>query len=127
MQIIKPGINVNFMGKRYIAFALSAVLLLTGLVAYIVRGGLNYGVDFSGGLMVQIKMAEPKDVSDIRKVLESVNLQESTIQSLGKADDAVYLVRSGKLEGINSGTLNSDITNALKAHFGEDSILEVGR
>jgi len=127
MQIIKPGINVDFMGKRYIAFAVSAVLLLTGLVAYIIRGGLNYGVDFSGGLMVQIQLTGPKDISDIRKALEAVNLQESTIQSLGKTDDAIYLIRTAKLEGINSETLNGDITNALEAYFGKDAVAEVGR
>lgn len=127
MQIIKPGINLDFMGKRYIAFAVSAVLLLTGLVAYIIRGGLNYGVDFSGGLMVQIQLAETRDVADIREALESVNLHESTIQSLGKTADAVYLVRSAKLEGVNSETLNSDITNALEAYFGENAVAEVGR
>lgn len=127
MQIIKPGINVDFMGKRYIAFAVSAALLLAGLVAYIVRGGLNYGVDFSGGLMVQIELAGPKDISDIREALEAVNLHESTIQSLGKTAEAEYLIRSGKLENINRETLSNDITKALEARFGEGSVVEVGR
>jgi preprotein translocase subunit SecF len=124
MQIIKPDINIDFMGKRYIAYALSAILIITGMVALIMRGGPNYGVDFSGGLMIQIKLTSPQDISDIRDALRAVNFQDATIQSLGEEGDAEYLIRKGESPDIRTETLNNDLSKAIKDKFGEGSIIE---
>lgn len=118
MHIIKPGINIDFMGKKYYAFALSAILIIIGLVALVMRGGPNLGVDFEGGLMVQIKLASPQDASKVREALKPVNLHETSIQPIGDADGVEYIIRSGKLEDVNLKTLNSDITKALETSFG---------
>jgi len=124
MQIVKPDINIDFMGKRYIAYALSAILIITGMVALIMRGGPNYGVDFSGGLMVQIKLTSPRDISDIRDALRAVNLQDATIQSLGEEGEAEYLIRIGESPDIKTETLNDDLGKALKDKFGEGSVVQ---
>jgi preprotein translocase subunit SecF len=121
MHFIKPDINLDFMGKKYIAFTLSAILIILGMVMLIVRGGPNYGVDFSGGLMIQIKLPSPQDASKIREALRPVNLHEGEIQSLGKEGEAQYLIRVGHSENINTETLNDDISKVLKTSFGEAS------
>jgi preprotein translocase subunit SecF len=124
MQIIKPGINIDFMGKRYIAYALSAILIIIGMVALVVRGGPNYGVDFDGGLMIQVKLTSPQDTSKIREAFKPVNLDEVVIQSVGETDDVEYLIRSRRLENINLETLNNDVIKALEASFGKGPVVQ---
>ena len=124
MQIIKPGINIDFIGKRYYAYALSATLIIIGLVALVMRGGPNYGVDFSGGYAIQIKLTSPHDIPDIRDAVKPVNLDEGTIQSIGGEGSNEYIIRVGESENIKTETLNSDLSKALAAKFGEGSIIE---
>jgi len=64
--------NIDYMQARKITFALSGVLVLVGLLAFvqILRGQANLGVDFSGGTMVQYKASQPFALEDVRKILE---------------------------------------------------------
>jgi len=121
MQFIKPGINIDFMGKRNYAFALSAILIIIGMVALFMRGGPNLGVDFSEGWAIQIKLPAPQNISDIREAITPVNLDEAEIQSIGDKDSAEYIIRAGQSENINSNTLNEDLLKALTTRFGENS------
>ena len=120
MQIIKPGTNIDFMGKRYYAFALSAILIIIGMVALVMRGGPNLGVDFSEGWAIQIKLPSPQETAKIREALPA-GLQEATIQSIGKEGGGEYLIRAGQSEEINAETLNSELSKALTDKFGEGS------
>ena len=61
MQFIKPGINIDFIGKRKIAFVFSAAMIVATVVLLIWRGGPNYGVDFSGGVLIQVKLPQKTD------------------------------------------------------------------
>ena len=56
--------NFDFIGKRFVAYAISTVLVLTGVVALIQvsRGAANMGIDFAGGTSVQVKFAQPLDL-----------------------------------------------------------------
>jgi preprotein translocase subunit SecF len=55
MQFIKPGINIDFIGKRKIAFVFSLVMILVSIGTLIVHKGPRYGIDFAGGTLVQVK------------------------------------------------------------------------
>ncbi len=59
MQLIKPDVNIDFVGKRKLAFVVSMVLILVGLGSLLVNGGPNYGIDFAGGTLVQVQFAQP--------------------------------------------------------------------
>ncbi len=111
MQIIKHDINIDFTSKRKLALILSGVVILLGLVSLIVKGGPNFGIDFVGGTLVQVKFVESTDAAKIKDGLASLQLGSVVVQSFG--DDAnEFLIRvqeSGKgkeLSGLISGNLN---------------------
>jgi preprotein translocase subunit SecF len=121
MHFIKPDINLDFMGKKYIAYTLSAVLVIMGMAMLIYRGGPNKSVDFTGGWMIQIKLATPpapQDASKIRElVLKPLALQDEGIPQVG--NKAEYAIRIKESKDISKDTLQADIDKALKAGFGE--------
>ncbi|MEA3507351.1 MAG: protein translocase subunit SecF, partial [Synergistota bacterium] len=77
--MIKRQFNINFMGIRRIALGLSIALVL-GSLALLMTKGLNLGIDFSGGNLVQLEFASPVAVSDIRDALVEVEQGQSVIQ-----------------------------------------------
>jgi len=112
MQIIKHDTNIDFVGKRKLALILSAVVILLGLVSLVVNGGPNYGIDFVGGTLVQVKFAENTDAAKIKDSLASMDLGSLVVQSFGD-DTNEFLIRvqdTGKgkeLSGMISGSLNT--------------------
>ncbi len=117
MQFIKPGININFIGKRKIAFAFSGLMILATILLLLWRGGPNYGVDFSGGVLVQVKMAQKTSPSEIKKALRAVNLDDSIVQEFGEAGEFEYLIRIRKTE-VEMESLGDRVAQALKTTFG---------
>ncbi len=82
----------DFIGKRRIAFGISIFFILLGIVSIIVHGGLRYGVDFTGGNLVQIKFEKPYDVGKLREILrKDANLASVEIQTFG--DPSTFLLR----------------------------------
>lgn len=74
--------NIDFMGKRYIAFMVSGVLALLGIlsVIQIARGAANLGIDFAGGTAVQLKFEKPIRIDEARRALESQGLANAELQ-----------------------------------------------
>ena len=111
MQIIKHDTNINFTGKRKFALFLSGIVILLGLASLIVNGGPNYGIDFVGGTLVQVKFSENTDAAKIKDGLSSLDLGSVVVQRFG--DDAnEFLIRvqegaeGSQLSGLISGSLN---------------------
>jgi preprotein translocase subunit SecF len=118
MQFIKPGINIDFIGKRKGAFLLSAFIILISIIVLIWRGGPNYGVDFTGGVLIQVKLGEARPPGEIRKALASVELEDSIIQEFGEKGRFEYLIRVRKTNIELSG-LGSQVEEALRTEFGD--------
>ena len=55
IELIRPDTKIDFMGKRRIAAFLSMTLILIGLISIVIKGGLRYGIDFAGGINIQVK------------------------------------------------------------------------
>ena len=92
MQFIKPGIHIDFIGKKRYAFILSAVLLLVSL-GFTLRG-LNFGIDFAGGTIIQVKFDAATPVDRIRDGLDTIGMGGATIQLFGEPEANEYLIRS---------------------------------
>lgn len=116
MQIIKPGININFIGRRHIGFGLSGLMILMTIFLLILRGGPNYGVDFSGGVLIQVQLSEKKSPAEIKDALRPVQLEKSIVQEFGEQGEE-YLIRiretNIELEG-----LSDRVERALQDRFG---------
>jgi preprotein translocase subunit SecF len=107
--------NIDFMGKRHIAFVVSGVLSLLGLVAVvqISRGAANMGIDFAGGTAVQLKFEEPIRIDDARKALESNGLTNAELQEFVEGNKILVRVKA-------STTLEEKIADRVVAVFSKE-------
>jgi preprotein translocase subunit SecF len=84
MEVFNPNSNVDFLRLRKISIAISALLVLISLVA-IFGKGLNYGLDFTGGVLVEVQYEQPIDVGDVRGALDDAGYHNALVQSVGGA------------------------------------------
>ena len=75
-----PDTKIDFIGKRRICYAFSALFIIAGIVLFALRGEKNYGVDFAGGTVQQIMFDKPVNVDNIRKVLKDIGHGNATIE-----------------------------------------------
>lgn len=113
MQFIKSDVNIDFISKQKIGFFFSLVLILAGIVSLIVHKGPNYGIDFAGGTLVQVKFTQAVDVSDIRTGLTTLGLKDISVQGFGQAENNEYLIRTGNSHAFGNN-LEEAITSGLK-------------
>jgi preprotein translocase subunit SecF len=83
--------NFNFIGRRRWAYVVSLLFILVGISSMVAKGGLRYGIDFSGGTLIQVRFEKPVAVDRIRHALETVQMGESVIQEFGA--DREFLLR----------------------------------
>ena len=117
MEIIKPGINLDFVGKRRIAVIASLLMVVIGIVSLVVKGGPAYGIDFAGGTLVQIKFSEATNAAQLRSALGGIDLRGLTIQQVGDDKDNEFLVRVQE-SSENLEALAGQIETALNAAYG---------
>ena len=98
MQLIKSDINIDFLGKQKIAYAFSLILIIVSIGSLIIHKGPNYGIDFVGGTLVQIKFSQKVAVSDIRNGLSDIGLKDTSVQGFGQIEDNEYLIRTSSSE-----------------------------
>jgi SecD/SecF fusion protein len=96
MKLIPDGTTIPFMRGRYLGIAVSAVLSLASIGLFI-SPGLNYGVDFKGGIQMEVTTPAPADLGRLRAGLDSLGLGEITLQEFGGASDV--LVRAERQPG----------------------------
>ncbi len=108
MQLIKPDTNFDFVNKRKLALIFSAVLILIGLASLAVHGGPNYGIDFAGGTLVQVKFSADTDAVQIKQALGTLDLGSPVVQNFGDGQNE-FLIRveksSGELQGLSAQML----------------------
>jgi preprotein translocase subunit SecF len=100
LQLIRPDINLDFVGKRAFFVALSTAINIAAIVLLFTRG-LNYGVDFAGGSVAQVEFTTRTNGDAIRKALAPLDLGEVTVQDFGKAGQS-FLARFEAVKNIGS-------------------------
>jgi preprotein translocase subunit SecF len=91
--------NFDFIGRRRWAYIISVLFILAGFGSMVAKGGLRYGIDFSGGTLIQVRFEKPVPVDRIRRALETVRMGESVIQEFG--DTREYLLRLPATEAVS--------------------------
>lgn len=86
--------KVNFVSKRYITFLVSAVVISVGLWSFISRGETKYGIDFTGGMLQQIKFEQPIKVGNIRSALQEKGVVDAQIQTFGEDESREIIIRT---------------------------------
>jgi protein-export membrane protein SecF len=83
--------NYDFVGRRRWFYLVSGGFMVLSLVSILFRGGLNYGIDFTGGTLVQVRYDKPVTVEVVRRGLDEIKLGQAVIQQFGDAQE--YLIR----------------------------------
>ena len=102
--------NYNFVGKRRWFYLASGGFMVLSLVSILFRGGLNYGIDFTGGTLVQVRYDKPVTVEVVRRGLDEIKLGQAVIQQFGDAQE--YLIRLHQA-GEKPEALSKQVQDAL--------------
>jgi len=121
MEFVKPGTKINFLGIRRFTFGLSALVIGATIISIILHGGLNYGIDFAGGTLVQVKFSKPTQVETIKGNLASIGLDRSLVQRFGEKAGNEYLIRVEKSVSDLEG-LSGQIERTLQEAYGKDGV-----
>ncbi len=121
MEFIKPGTEINFLGIRRSTFILSCLIIGASIISIILHGGLNYGIDFAGGTLVQVKFSEPTQAETIKENLASIGLERSLVQRFGEKGENEYLIRVER-EVSDLGVLSLQIDEALQEAYGKGGV-----
>lgn len=117
MQFIKPGINIDFIGKRKFAFTFSLVLIAISIASLVIHQGPRYGIDFAGGTLVQVKFEAPVTIDSIKSGLQGMEIAASAVQQFGQVHDNEYLIRTDVTTKALEG-LSERVEQHLKAATG---------
>lgn len=116
MQFIKPDINIDFIGKRKIAFAGSLILIAACIVSLVIKGGPRYGIDFSGGTLIHVKFSQEIEPQAVKEALAGVDMAITSVQGFGEKQDFEYLIRAAKTSGVLESLASKTKENLESAH-----------
>ena len=88
MQLIKPDTNINFMAQRKLALVLSAVILAIGVASLFSRG-INWGLDFTGGTLIEVSYPAAPELSDVREALSDRGFDDFVVQTFGSPREII--------------------------------------
>ena len=91
MEFFKKTPSIDFMGRRRIWFLISAAIVVVSLLAVAARG-LNFGIDFTGGTLLEVHYAEPVDLDQVRAALEASGVAGATAQHFGSSRDVMIRI-----------------------------------
>ena len=107
--------NYDFVGKRRWFYLASGGFMVLSLASILLRGGLNYGIDFTGGTLVQVRYDKPVTVEVVRRGLDEIKLGQAVIQQFGDAQE--YLIRLHQA-GEKPEALSKQVQEALSRTSG---------
>ncbi len=115
MRILKDKTSIDFLsiGRRRIALAISAILIAVSIVSLATRG-LNFGIDFTGGVLLEVGYPQDADLDKIRTLMGDAGFEDVKVQRFGAATD-VLLRLPPQGEGTNPNEIRDTLRNTLAA------------
>ncbi len=123
-EIVSQNVNINFIRLRKAALAFSAALILAGIGSLIAHGGPNYGIDFTGGLMLHIRVNPDVSIGEIRQVVQKTGVGQIEVQAF-ESQEGEFLLRVPTADEEISGGAASTLKEALANAFGERGFEEL--
>ena len=123
MELIRPGTHFDFIGKRKYALVISTIAILISFGSIFLHNGLKYGVDFAGGILLQIKFSKPVDIAEVRAALEAIGSKDAMVQNFG--GESEFLIRVEKASE-DPEKMSRALQASLQERF-KDKPLEVRR
>jgi preprotein translocase subunit SecF len=117
VEVFNPNSNVDFLRLRKMSITISAILVIISIVAIFGRG-LNYGLDFTGGVSVEVTYDQPVDTADVRSALDEAGFHSALVQSVGGAREvSVRIQPSADNAGAvkKSDVVAAEVMKALNA------------
>ena len=108
--------NINFIGNRNIALFFSGALMIISIGSLAVRG-LQMGIDFTGGTLIEVGYQKTADLTVLRKTLDMEGFNDATVQNFGTAKDV--LIRLKPQEGVSNVELSSKVLEAINKNTAE--------
>ena len=119
MQFIKSDINIDFVGKRKIAFIISLTMIFVSIASLLIHKGPRYGIDFAGGTLIQVKFNVPTSLKNIKSGLATIDLGKSSVQQFGDKSDNEYLIRTDMSVTTTKG-VSLKVQKALESSTGNE-------
>jgi preprotein translocase subunit SecF len=118
-QLIPSNLRFDFIGKAKSCIALSLLIILIGIGSIAYHGGLNLGIDFRGGTLIQLRFSQPVDLSRVREVLKPLGLSRGIVQHFGNAHEVLIRISQLTDAGQDIGTR---VQQAFQSRFPEQTI-----
>ena len=120
MQLLKLKETVNFMHYRKFAMVFSVLLMLAAVTSLTVNK-LNFGLDFTGGTLIEVGFEQAADLNTIRQVMDSNGFDDAVVQLYGSSRDVV--IRLAQREDIKAEMLGNQILSILKEGTGQELVM----
>lgn len=117
LKLIPDDTKIPFSRWRFVAVGLSLIVMIAAVVLLFTRG-LNFGIDFEGGILIEISTDGPADIGQIRSDLGGLGLGEVQIQQFGQPDDVLIRVQSPK--GADADKVSQAVVGQIKSVLGDD-------
>ena len=114
MEFLKRDTQFDFLGKRRLAGMISLALITLGIASLLVRG-LNFGIDFSGGTLVEVSYKDSVTVERVREQLKSARFDDARVQYFGTSRDILIRLPARSVD--NNAAISSDIMETLRLPF----------
>ena len=112
MQIFKQTPTFDFMSKRKLALVFSLVLVI-GAISSLITRGLNFGLDFTGGTLIEVGYASPVELDPIRKALDKAGFGDAVVQHFGTSKDVLVRLAPREVK-VEEGTVGDQIIKVLR-------------
>ncbi|MFQ5666283.1 MAG: protein translocase subunit SecF [Candidatus Binatia bacterium] len=122
MELIRPDTKIDFIGYSRWAIGFSCLLILAGVVSLVIHNGPNYGIDFSGGTMMQVRFSHNLPIREIRSTLSPLGFGDAPIQDFGSSSTAggeEFLIRL-PLDASKT-SVSKQVAASMERKFGKDA------
>ncbi len=119
MQLIPSNTKIDFLGKKWLAFSFSGALMILTVVLLFTRG-LNFGIDFTGGILIEAEFQSAPDISEMRLVLKETGIGDVSLQTFGKPTNVMIRIGQAAVEESARGKIVDIVKSKIEENISKD-------